>query len=140
MQKLGESVTPEVAAALKGARRIHNRGLGAAVRVKARALKLDEFRPEDLLPLVRAEFPAADLPAVAAALATLAARQGSGIERVGIGRTGIYRVAGTAPNLEDEDVLDKALGAIADLEALVKRHRAVLVTMRALKKALAGEV
>lgn len=133
--KIGELIPPEVRKQLdKPARRNLNRGLTAAVRVKARQLP-DEFRPEDLLPLVRDEFPTADVHAVTSALAKLAQHQ-QGIERVGFGRTGIYRITGTAPNLEDEDVLDKALAAIAELEALVKRHREVLITIRALKKAL----
>lgn len=131
MQTIRDALTPEQRAALdKPARKMLNRGLTAAVRVKARQLQQDEFRPEDLVHVLRA-----DVHAIGASLATLA-KHSQGIERVGIGKTGVYRVNGTAPNLEDEDVLDKALAAIAELEALVKRHRDLLVTIKALKKAL----
>lgn len=136
MQTLGDALTPEQRKQLdKPARRILNRGLGAVLRRKARELQKDEFRPEELLPLVRAQFPSADADTIGHTLAQLA-KQNAGIERVGFGKTGIYRVAGTSPNLEDEAVLDKALEALQDLEALIKRHREVLVTIRQLKKAL----
>lgn len=121
----------------KPAKRILNRGLTDYVVERARGLHVDEFRAEDLRHLIADRFPSADAAAIGNSLA-IAASQGRGIERVGFGKTGVYRVSGTAPNLDDEAVIDRALSALADVEAVIRRYRETLTLVRNLKKALGG--
>jgi hypothetical protein len=121
----------------KPSKRILNRGLTDFVIEAARALHVDEFRAEDLRRAVQERYPSADAGAIGNSLA-IAVNQGRGIERVGFGKTGVYRVSGTAPNLDDEAAFDRALAALADLEAVIRRHRETVALVRQLRKALGG--
>lgn len=116
-------------------RRVHNRGLADYVLVKAQEFQGGPFRPEDLRKLVKDSYPAASQEAIGNALSLLA-RDKKGIERVGAGRTGLYRVVGGTAMADDEAVIENALRALADLEALVHRYRDVLPALQAFKKAV----
>lgn len=114
-------------------RRVHNRGLADYVLIKAQEFGGNPFRPEELRKLVKDSFPAASPEAIGNALSLLA-RDKKGIERIGEGRTGLYRAVG-APEITDDDVvIENALKALADLEALVHRYREVLPVIQAFKK------
>lgn len=133
-------LTPEHKAALaphidKPARRRHMRGLQEAVLRAAREKAASEFRAEDLVHFLRADYPLVTPTDVGSALATLTSSH-RGIERIGVGRSGLYRCGGTAPNLDDDAVLDNALSAIASLEAMVRKYRDLQTLVVNLRKAL----